>query len=276
MAREVFVAALVSLMTKAFAVPAFVRVNDVGVPLSEDSSYNVNARFRPVVVVIVLPALYACCSVTLRAFELQTENSLLAFRQTTVLPTVPERFGILVNVFKTISPTPFGERVKSSSVPVVISVATPLSVSVPVEVIAPEEIVVAPLIAPALVIPPVLLLRPPVTEAPPALTTRPPAEIVCCWVKVFAAFLYATLVRVPAVLMLVPFNKNPVAALTLPVTERLPVVPVSVKVSKVFGATSASVIVSVPSLPAVAKTTVGVVFDNVSGVAFEKTFAWSR
>lgn len=56
-AREVLVAAFVSLMTKAFAVPALVKVNDVAVPESVDASYKVNARSRPVVVVMVLPAL---------------------------------------------------------------------------------------------------------------------------------------------------------------------------------------------------------------------------
>lgn len=60
-ASEVFVAALVSLMTKALAVPALVKVKDVAVPLSVEASYKVKAIFRPVVVVIVLPVLYAAC-----------------------------------------------------------------------------------------------------------------------------------------------------------------------------------------------------------------------
>jgi len=42
---------------KAGAVPAFVKVNEVAVPVSEDSSYKVKAISRPVVVVIVLPLL---------------------------------------------------------------------------------------------------------------------------------------------------------------------------------------------------------------------------
>lgn len=44
-------------------------------------------------------------------------------------------------MLRTICPVPFGDRVRSSLFPVVISVATPLKVNVPVEVIAPEEIV---------------------------------------------------------------------------------------------------------------------------------------
>ncbi len=101
------------------------------------------------------------------AFEEHTENSFDAFRQTTVPPTVAERFGILVTVFNTISPDPFGESVKSSFVPVVISVVTPLKVSVPVVVIAPDAMV------PAFVILPLLLFNPPVIEAPPPRVARP-------------------------------------------------------------------------------------------------------
>ena len=62
---------------------------------------------------------------TLRAFDEQTENSLSPFLQTTEKPTVPERFGILVIVFRTICPVPSGERVRSSFEFVVISVAAP-------------------------------------------------------------------------------------------------------------------------------------------------------
>lgn len=57
MAKEVFVAALVSLMTNALSVPALVKVNDVAVPVSVDSSYSVKAISRPVVVVMLFPAL---------------------------------------------------------------------------------------------------------------------------------------------------------------------------------------------------------------------------
>ncbi len=46
-------------MTNAFAVPWLVRVKEVATPESDDSSYKVTARLRPVVVVIVLPVLNA-------------------------------------------------------------------------------------------------------------------------------------------------------------------------------------------------------------------------
>ena len=137
-----------------------------------------------------------------------------AFRHSVVAPALP-RVGTLVIVLRTIAPVPFGESVRSSFVPVVISVITPLKVNVPVVVIAPEAIVpiftrlpeasilsvpdvaievvpfivapcivplavmlVAPVIAPAFVIPPELLLSPPVIEAPPAVTVNPPDETV--------------------------------------------------------------------------------------------------
>ena len=95
---------------------------------------------------------------------------MLAFLQTTVVPTVPERFGILVTVFKTICPVPLGESVRSSLLRVVISVATPERVRVPVEVIAPEEMV-------------------------PILARFPPASILC--VSVFSALLSGPCPKLP-------------------------------------------------------------------------------
>ena len=82
MAKAVLVAPLVSLIKnpmpvpaltrlKPFASPLFVRLNEVGVVKPEA---RVKSIFLPSVVVMVLPALYACCRVTLRAFEEQTEN----------------------------------------------------------------------------------------------------------------------------------------------------------------------------------------------------------
>lgn len=50
-------------MTNALADPALVRLNMVATPLSEDSSYKLNATFLPVVVRIVLPLLYDDCKV---------------------------------------------------------------------------------------------------------------------------------------------------------------------------------------------------------------------
>ena len=84
------------------------------------------------------------------------------------------------------------------------------------------------------------------------------------------------MVRVPAVLISAPFNKNPEAALIVPVTERLPVVPVSVRVSKVLGVPSASLMVSVPLVPAVAKVRLGALFERMNGLAPEKVLAWVK
>lgn len=53
----------------------------------------------------------------------------------------------------------------------------------------------------------------------------------------------------------------------LPVQVRFPVVPASVIVHRVLGEPSASLIVSVPLLPAVASVTTGLVFDSTSGAA---------
>ncbi len=82
--------------------------------------------------------------------------------------------------------------------------------------------------------------------------------------------------------MFVPLNKNPPAALIVPVTERFPVVPVSVNVKRVLGDDSASLIVKTPLLPRVASVTTGAELDNVIGNALENVlvllnaFAWLR
>ena len=70
-------------------------------------------------------------------------------------------------------------------------------------------------------------------------------------------------------LMFVPPSKNPVAAFIVPVTERFPVVPASVKVRRVLGEPSLSVIVKTPLLPAVATAIDGLLFVNSSGVALD-------
>lgn len=69
--NAVFVAALVSLIMNAGAVPALVRVNEVEVAKLLP---KVKAIFRALVVVMVLPESYACCKVTPDAFGAQTEN----------------------------------------------------------------------------------------------------------------------------------------------------------------------------------------------------------
>src|SRR5882724_6508344 len=104
---------LVSLRIKALPVPAFVKAKEVAVPELVDSSYKVKARLRPVVVVMVLPALYACCNVSVKALALQVAIWLELFWQRIVVPVVP-RVATCVRLLRTICPVPFGERVKSS------------------------------------------------------------------------------------------------------------------------------------------------------------------
>ena len=70
--------------------------------------------------------------------------------------------------------------------------------------------------------------------------------------------------------MFVPLSNKPVAALIVPVAERLPVEPLSVRVNKVFGDPSASVMVRTPLLPAVAKATVGLLLVKASGEPLER------
>ena len=65
-------------------------------------------------------------------------------------------------------------------------------------------------------------------------------------------------------------------------TASVPLVPLSVKVSKVFGVLSASLMVSVPFDPAVAKVIVGTELESVNGLALEnvlvleKVLAWFK
>lgn len=75
------------------------------------------------------------------------------------------------------------------------------------------------------------------------------------------------MVSVPAVLILVPPRRIPVAALSVPVTDKLPVVPASVNVKRVFGEASASLMVSVPFVPRVASVRFGAALLKVSGEA---------
>ena len=127
--------AVISFIMNEGAVPPFVNVNEVWVARLEP---NVKSIFRPVEVVIVLPVSYAACSVPATAE--QVEISFEAFLHNVVAPALP-RVGTLVILFRIIAPVPFGDNVKSSFVPVVISVLTALNVSVPVVVIAPEATV---------------------------------------------------------------------------------------------------------------------------------------
>ena len=52
--------------------------------------------------------------------------------------------------------------------------------------------------------------------------------------------------------------------------ERVAVVPLSVKVSRVFGEPSASLMVNTPFVPAVAKVKIGAAFERVKGEEFER------
>ena len=127
--------AVMSFIMNAGAVPAFVRLNEVWVARLEP---KVKSIFLPVEVVIVFPVSYAACNVPATAE--QVEIWFEAFRHKVVDPAAPN-VGILVRVFSIISPVPFGDSVRSSFVPVVMSVETLLKVSVPVVVIAPDAIV---------------------------------------------------------------------------------------------------------------------------------------
>ena len=129
------VPAAVSFKINALAVPAFVNVNEVGDPRPPA---RVNAIFLPVVVVIVFPLSYAVCNVDVAAVHVAIW--LDAFLHNDVVPLVPSVV-TCVRLLKIICPVPFGVRVRSSFVPVVMSVGTPLKVNVPVVVIAPDDIV---------------------------------------------------------------------------------------------------------------------------------------
>ena len=77
------------------------------------------------------------------------------------------------------------------------------------------------------------------------------------------------MLRVPVVLIFVPPNKYPPAEFIVPVTERLPTVPASVNVKSVLGEPSASEIVNVPFVPAVAIFKFGDELERISGDADE-------
>src|SRR5437016_2939895 len=92
-----------------------------GVSVSE----IVKAIFRAFDVVMVLPASYACCNVTVSGLLLQEEIWFELLRQSPIEPVLLPRVDSCVRLLKMIWPEPLGARVKSSLVPVVISVATP-------------------------------------------------------------------------------------------------------------------------------------------------------
>src|SRR5258706_10287104 len=65
--------------------------------------------------------------------------------------------------------------------------------------------------------------------------------------------------------MLVPLSKKPETALIVPLKDKLPVVPASVKVASVLASPSAKVMVL--STPAVPRVTVGALLVSASGEA---------
>ena len=117
-------------------------------------------------------------------------------------------------------PDPFGERVRFSFVPVVISVDTPLNVRVPVVVIAPDATV-------------------------PILIRFPDASIL----------------EIPFVCI----SEIPL----IEAADNVAVVPLSVRVRRVFGDPSASFIVNTPFVPAVAIDIDGDEFVNAIAEAFD-------
>ena len=67
---------------------------------------------------------------------------------------------------------------------------------------------------------------------------------------------------------------KPLTALIVPVIAKLPTVPASVSVKRVFGAPSASLILKTPLVPAVARVITGALSDSVNGAAEEKVFVF--
>ena len=64
-------------------------------------------------------------------FGAQAANLSSTLRHRAVVPSVVSRTGILTTSFKLTTPEPFANKVKSSFVPLVISVAAPVKVRVP-------------------------------------------------------------------------------------------------------------------------------------------------
>lgn len=116
-----------------------------------------------------------------------------------------------------ITPLPLATKVRSSSVPVVMSVATPLKVRVPVEVIAPEEIV------PILVRLPVesILCVPPVKIAVIASSTL---VVVVPDAVIFNAPEIVPVLEIPPELLFMPLvTFNPLDAVKSPADVIVPV-----------------------------------------------------
>ncbi len=99
---------------------AVVTVNDRSVALSERVK-TISPSLPFASVVMVLPASYACCKETFKAFGAQLSSSPPALWQTTVVAVVPANAGSLTESFKNTVPPP--EVMSRSPESLVISVA---------------------------------------------------------------------------------------------------------------------------------------------------------
>jgi len=143
------VPALVSLMTKAEPVPAFVSAKPVALPLFaivnevgvDKPDAKVKPMLRPSVVRIVFPESYACCRVTFNALAGHWTTSLVTSsrqRVVAVLVVVFRELNCVVDP-RMISPVPLGERFRFSFDVVAMVGEVPLKVRSPLVVIAPDE-----------------------------------------------------------------------------------------------------------------------------------------
>ena len=78
------------------------------------------------------------------------------------------------------------------------------------------------------------------------------------------------MVRVPVVLISVPFSCRAEVALMVPVTDKFPVVPASVSVSNVLGVALVSLIVSVALESELPRLITGPILVRASGEALDK------
>ena len=150
-------------MTNAGAVPALVRVNEVGVA-SPDA--NVKAMFEPLVVVMVLPPLYAVCKL-----NVELEHSTTSLELLTHNPD-PEEVLSPFNCRNEVPPV-FTVRLV---LPGRLKVAAPFAVKAPETVNAPALVVVMfdePKVIPAAFVVPIFTV-PPVAPTPESIVILPP------------------------------------------------------------------------------------------------------
>ena len=85
--------------------------------------------------------------------------------------------------------------------------------------------------------------------------------------------MYATLLKVPVALILVPFNWNAEIAFMISVVS-VALVPLSTSESRVFGEPAESFMVSVPFAFAAPNVTTGFVFERIIGAADENVLVF--